>query len=472
MANITNTNTDKHSEELENQLNDAFFETPEPDVVELSLPSEEIVLPQPTAEDMSEMQTVTKALPLAVESVPFPHSPGRRPFAIANAMAQATDLQNLYQITVTELRKRFATDRALVYQFQTETHGTVIAEALTTGYRPALGQMVAALAFGAANSQSYAQQAVVNVADVAEAAITPYQMQLFQHFQVQASLSLPIFLEDQLWGLLVIQNCATPRQWTSDEIALLYQVVTELTLKLQSHALQQQSQQEVTRERLLTGLVNNTREFADIQQVFESTTRAIRHYLETDRVAVFQFHPNTNHGSGEIIAENVNVDVVSAKEVKIKDHCFGGKMAEAYRQGRFWAAADIYEQGLPDCHMDILSQFQVRANLVVPLLKAGQLWGLFCIHHCVGPRQWKDTEIAFVQRIAAQLNVALQQVEYLEQVNEKNHQLEQVAIQEQLITKITERLRKTTDLPKTLQTTVRDIRHMLKADRVGLFQFD
>ncbi|MBE9065815.1 GAF domain-containing protein [Leptolyngbya cf. ectocarpi LEGE 11479] len=475
MSNTANTHPDKHSEELESLLDlDLSSETVDPDSTEHTLSDEDLTLYNQIPEEaISESLTETvTALPLTVESsMPF-STQGKRPFAIANSMAQATNLENLYQITVTELRKQFAADRALIYQFQSTTHGTVIAESLTAGYRPVLGDAIAALAFGAANTESYRQQAIINVTDTAAAATTPYQMQLYQHLQVQANLSLPIFLEDRLWGLLVIQTCTAPHQWSDREIALIYQVGTELTLKLQAHALQQQGQQEVIRERLLTGLVNTIRNSADIQQVFEVTTRTIRHYLKTDRVAVFQFHPGTNHGSGKIIAENVNADVISAKDVPIQDHCFGGAMAEAYRQGRFWAAADIYEQGLLPCHIDILSQFQVRANLVVPLLQKDQLWGLFCIHNCVGPRQWTHTEIAFVQRVAAQLNVALQQADYIDQVNEKNQQLEQIATQEQLITKITERLRQTTDLSKTLQITVRDIRHLLKADRVGLFQFD
>ncbi|MEM7065163.1 MAG: GAF domain-containing protein [Cyanobacteria bacterium P01_B01_bin.77] len=474
MSNTANTPPNRHSEERESLLDlNLSSETVDPDSTEHTLSDKDLTLyNQISEESLSERLTETvTALPLAVESRPF-STKGKRPFAIANSMAQATNLENFYQITVTELRKLFAADRALIYQFQSTTHGTVIAESLTTGYRPVLGQAIAALAFGAANTESYEQQAVINVTDTAAAATTPYQMQLYQHLQVQANLSLPIFLEDRLWGLLAIQTCAAPHQWTDREIALFYQVGTELTLKLQAHALQQQSQQEVVREHLLTGLINNIRNSADIQPVLESTTRTIRHYLKTDRVAVFQFHPGSNHGSGEIIAENINANTISAKDIHIQDHCFGGSMAEAYRQGRFWAAADIYEQGLLPCHIDILSQFQVRANLVVPLLKKDQLWGLFCIHNCVGPRQWTQTEIAFVQRVAAQLNVALQQADYIDQVNEKNQQLEQIATQEQLITKITERLRQTTDLSKTLKITVRDIRHLLKADRVGLFQFD
>ena len=235
MANIINNGAEKYSEEPENSFElDVSCENPgSVSAIELKLPSEDLIISDQFSDD--EIPNIPDipdemvgALPLDVESTSFPSSQSRRPFAIANAIAQATDLENLYQITVTELRKRFAIDRALIYQFQSETHGTVIAEFLTAGYRPALGQAVVALAFGAPNVQSYEQQPIINVADIAEAAIKPYQMQLFQHFQVQASLSLPIFLEDRLWGLLVIQNCGAPRQWTDSEIALLYQVGTEL----------------------------------------------------------------------------------------------------------------------------------------------------------------------------------------------------------------------------------------------------
>ena len=144
-------------------------------------------------------------------------------------------------------------------------------------------------------------------------------------------------------------------------------------------------------------------------------------------------------------------------------------MSEAYRLGRIWIASDIYEQNLPDCHTNMLSQFQVRANLVVPLIKNSQLWGLFCIHQCSGPRQWQAVETAFVQRVAAQLGLAMQQADSLDQVQEKTQQLEASVEKEQLITKITERLRVTSNLTDTLRTAVKDVRRLMQADRVGSF---
>ena len=405
-------------------------------------------------------------------STALPKSSGRRAFEIANRMAKASTLENLYQITVTELRKRFQCDRAFIYRFQSHAEGSVIAESVKAGYTPTLGELLSAIAFGASHPQDYQTQSSVAVSDASEEAVSPHQMQLLQRFQVQASLSLPIFAEEQLWGLLVIQQCDAARSWQEAEVGLLYQVSTELTLKLQSHQLQQQSQKEIGRGETLSKVIQNIRGFSDIQNIFESTTRDLRSFLKADRVAVFQFTPGNNHETGKVVVESVNPEFVAAKEMAVEDHCFGGSMAEEYRTGRIWAADDIYSLGLADCYLNVLAQFQVRANLVVPLLKENQLWGLFCIHQCSRPRHWQAVEIAFVQRVAAQLDLAMQQAEYLDQVKEKTQLLEASVKRERLITKIAERLRNNSDLSKVLKATVQDIRQVIKADRVGLFQFD
>ncbi|MFK8183463.1 MAG: GAF domain-containing protein [Phormidesmis sp.] len=464
---MTTTNASSQVKELEKELN------ADNSTDELTLSSSDMEAGISTSSDAPTLEA-----PLSINSQllrstsALPKSSGKRAFGIANKMAKATTLENLYQITVTELRKRFECDRALVYKFKSAAEGIVIAESITNGYTPSLGESLNVIAFGATDAQDYQSQPAVSVSDALEDAVSPYQVQLLNHFQVKASLSLPVFLEERLWGLLVIQQCEKPRSWQEKEVGLLYQVSTELTLKLQSYEISQQSKQEIARGETLANIIQNIREFSDIEQIFSSTTKSIRSFLKADRVAVFKFTPDSHHSSGEVVVESVDPNFVSAKEVTVEDHCFSDQMAEAYRRGRVSTISDIYNQGIPECHIDILAQFQVRANLVVPLLKDNQLWGLFCIHQCSGPRQWQAVEVAFVKRVAAQLDLAMQQADYLNQVQEKTQQLEASVEKEQLITKITERLRNSNNLPKTLQTTVQDIRQMMQADRVGLFQFD
>jgi two-component system CheB/CheR fusion protein len=76
---------------------------------------------------------------------------------------------------------------------------------------------------------------------------------------------------------------------------------------------------------------------------------------------------------------------------------------------------DIDNAGLTDCHRDVLAQFQIRANLVIPLLCGNKLWGLVCIHQCAHTRQWQEHEINLIQQIAIQLAIAIQQASLYEQ---------------------------------------------------------
>lgn len=95
------------------------------------------------------------SLPASRLSTALPKSSGRRAFDIANRMAAAKTLENLYQITVTALRKRLQSDRAFIYRFQSSAAGTVIAESVTAGYTPMLGEQLGVIAFGANSEQDY-----------------------------------------------------------------------------------------------------------------------------------------------------------------------------------------------------------------------------------------------------------------------------------------------------------------------------
>ena len=410
----------------------------------------------------------------------LPQSSGKRAFGIANRMAKANTLDSLYQVTVTELRKKFQCDRAIIYRFDSQSEGSILAESIATGYTPTIGKALSVITFGASSLQDYHDKPAVIVTNAREEAISPHQIQLLRQFQVMASLSLPIFLEDKTWGLLVVQHCSRTHEWKEREMGFLYQVSTELTLKLQSYQLHQQARKEIARGETLANIIQTVRAVSDLQQVFESTTRSLRSFLKADRVAVFQFSPQNdtaNHWHeqskiGQIVSESVNPNFVATKGIAAEEQCISTGLSNSYQKGRVWATNDIYEQDLSDLHLENLSQFQIRASLVVPILKDNQLWGLFCVHQCNSPRQWQTVETAFVQRVVAQLNLALQQADYIKQVQEKNQQLEASVEKEQLIAKIAERLRISQNLSKTLKSTVQDIRQLLKADRVGLFQFD
>jgi len=231
------------------------------------------------------------------------------------------------------------------------------------------------------------------------------------------------------------------------------------------------------KQKALSGVIARIRESLDIDTIFKITVTEVRQLLKTDRVGVFRFYPELEW-EGEFIYEDVGPQWDSALAAKLRDHCFSVKFAELYKQGRIHAIADIYQTDASDCYIQILERFQVRANIVVPLIRGKYLWGFLCIHQCSNPRQWEESEIEFVQLIAAHLGVALQQADYLEQVKIQSAQLAQAKARakaaewQKTIANTIEKIRQSLDLESIFRTSTVELRKLLNADRVAIYRFN
>ncbi|WP_052128741.1 GAF domain-containing protein [Neosynechococcus sphagnicola] len=174
--------------------------------------------------------------------------------------------------------------------------------------------------------------------------------------------------------------------------------------------------QQAERESLLLEMSQRIRQSLDLQTIFRTASEEIRQFIHADRVGIFKFYPDANFDDGEFVSESVTAGFDSVLEIRIHDHCFGEQYAVYYQQGRIQAIDDIETAGLLDCHRDVLARFQIRANLIVPLLNGDNLWGLLCIHQCSAPRPWQEVEIDLVKQIANQLAIAIQQSELYEKL--------------------------------------------------------
>ncbi|BBC22389.1 GAF domain-containing protein [Pseudanabaena sp. ABRG5-3] len=235
--------------------------------------------------------------------------------------------------------------------------------------------------------------------------------------------------------------------------------------------------QQANREALLRGITQRIRQSLDLPIIFDTACQEIRQLLQCDRVGIFKFYPESNFDDGEFVAETVGDGFSSAMAVHIHDHCFGENYAAAYAQGRMQVVNDIDNAGLADCHRDVLAQFQVRANLVIPLLCDNNLWGLLCIHQCAHTRQWQEHEIDLIQQIANQLTIAIQQANLYAQLHAElliRQQTEaKISIQlqrQQILEEITQKIRESLDIKEILATATRKIQDVLYCDRVIVFQ--
>lgn len=171
--------------------------------------------------------------------------------------------------------------------------------------------------------------------------------------------------------------------------------------------------QQLEQQRLVTEITNRIRQSLNLQEILQTTVDEVRKFLQVDRVIIFQFTPNWG---GTIAVESVGDEALALIPFDIHDPCIGDRYVEPFQKGLVTAKADIYTADISPCHVEFLAQFQVRANLVVPILKNGELWGLLAAHHCVAPRQWQESEIDLLRQLASQVSIALQQAALFEQV--------------------------------------------------------
>jgi signal transduction histidine kinase/DNA-binding response OmpR family regulator len=167
-------------------------------------------------------------------------------------------------------------------------------------------------------------------------------------------------------------------------------------------------------KQLITEIALKIRSSSDLLSILDTAVREVRLLLKCDRVVVYRFAPDM---SGDIVAESVGSKFTHSLGAKVIDTCFqeGNADTDKYRQGRNIAIDNVYTAGLSKCHLNILEEYEVKANVVAPILlsSSSRLWGLLIAHQCSHSRHWETDEIELLDELAVQLAIALQQSELI-----------------------------------------------------------
>ncbi|NJM65331.1 MAG: GAF domain-containing protein [Acaryochloris sp. RU_4_1] len=151
--------------------------------------------------------------------------------------------EDILTATVQESRRLLRADRVIVYRFDENGLGTVVAEAVQPGITKMRSAQLEDLGFAEADIESYQTGHIQVIHNISEAGFTDRHLQQLQSFGVQASLIVPLHQAEQLFGLLIAHHCSTPREWQSSEVDLFTQIGLQVGQALnQSHILAQVEQ--------------------------------------------------------------------------------------------------------------------------------------------------------------------------------------------------------------------------------------
>jgi methyl-accepting chemotaxis protein PixJ len=322
--------------------------------------------------------------------------------------------EDMLKTTVEEVRKAMKTDRVIVYGFDFNWYGTVIAESVVPGFPKAMWAQIQDPCFAEDYVDKYQQGRINAIEDIYAANLSECYLQQLEPFAVKANLVAPILKDDRLFGLLIAHECAKTRHWQQWEIDLFTQLAAQVGFALDHARLLQRIDAEGSRSQLLAQVTRRIRASLNEEDILKTTVEEARKAIKTDRVLVYGFDADWY---GTVIAESVLPGFPKAMWAQIQDPCFAHGYVEKYQQGRVNAIDDIYAADLSECYLQQLEPFAVRANLVAPILKDDRLFGLLIAHECAKPRHWQQWEIDLFTQLATQVGFALDHARLLNQID-------------------------------------------------------
>ncbi|MGK7956123.1 MAG: methyl-accepting chemotaxis protein [Crocosphaera sp.] len=199
-----------------------------------------------------------------------------------------------------------------------------------------------------------------------------------------------------------------------------------------------------------------------LQRILDQALDGLRDVLRVDRVVIYQFNLD---GSAFISHESNDPAYPSAKDLQIGDRCIPPAIIQEYGRGRVVATNNVHEAGFHPEHHQLMEQLHIDANLVVPIIRQGNVFGLLIAHHCQGPHRWQDYELSFMQRVAEQLTITLDRISLQQQQRGDTKRAQQLK-------DITVKIASALNTEEVMQVAVQAMRQALKTDRVIIYTFD
>ncbi|MGB3559320.1 MAG: methyl-accepting chemotaxis protein [Geitlerinemataceae cyanobacterium] len=162
---------------------------------------------------------------------------------ITVGLRQSLNATQLLEAAVQGTQESLNADRALVYKFDENWQGTIVAESVVPGWPRALGARIADPCFAQDYAKLYQQGRVKATENIEQAGLTQCHLNQLKPFGVKANLVTPILVEGKLQGLLVVHQCSATRVWQEEEIDLTQQVALQIGFALEQANLFEQREQ-------------------------------------------------------------------------------------------------------------------------------------------------------------------------------------------------------------------------------------
>lgn len=224
---------------------------------------------------------------------------------VTTQIGQTLDLPMILSTAVEEARQYFQVDRLLIYQFQNLDILDMLDLPEKSDLESPLIDPTLNIPWGRVTYESKANDSIISVLNLTEGAESfpaipnyrekyrkgyieaiadvtqnyiesPCLLELMERCQIRSKLIVPILVRDELWGLLIANNC-TYREWAEHEKKFLSQMAEHIAIAIFQWSLYQELKQQ--QQTLEQRVMERTQALGDALVAAESANRAKTQFL-------------------------------------------------------------------------------------------------------------------------------------------------------------------------------------------------
>ncbi|MBW4520008.1 MAG: GAF domain-containing protein [Scytolyngbya sp. HA4215-MV1] len=353
---------------------------------------------------------------------------------VTQRIRRVSTLEEILNSAVHEILNLLQADRVNIYRFscqeqqRTPVCGLIEIEALVPDCPSMLGfKTHDPLLVDEPYIQHYWQGEILAIADIQAAGLDSSVLDLLNFFAIKSELVIPLLQGTTLWGLLVVYQCTSIRQWQAWEIDLLKQLVEQLMGMIQQAELYQQVHQlnvgleEQVRERTaqlqqalqleatLKRITDKVRDSLDEQQILQTVVRELVQVLGMHRCTAVLY--DLQQRTGRVCYEHTqSADSIQGTVEQITDFPI---FYEQLYQGQCFQFCEIFPY---------LNRGE-EAILACPVFDNQQILGDLRLYTQRG-KGFNELEVRLVQQVANQCAIAIRQARLYQAVQAQVRELE------------------------------------------------
>ncbi|MGB3300210.1 MAG: GAF domain-containing protein, partial [Phormidesmis sp.] len=220
-------------------------------------------LEQQVEERTQQLQQKTEQLQLANSKLANSFSRQEALVGIVAKIRESLKIDEIFRVTTRELSQILKSDRASVYKFDADWGGEFVADydCIVPQWKE-IGTLGVDTVWNDTYLQEhkggrYRQGGTLVVDDIYQADFSQCHIDMYDQFKIKAFITVPIFVEQNLWGILGVYQHQATRQWEAADVEFVSHTAAQLGVAMQHASLLARNLQKTE---ALSGALANLKE--------------------------------------------------------------------------------------------------------------------------------------------------------------------------------------------------------------------